>query len=213
MSLMKGAFIVFATQVPVPSNVIIFQFNSETLARKVDPQKDNSPNTGPNAKGAQGATHTTHPPVESLTVSIDLDASDQLADGDTISTDVGLHPALAQLELLMYPNLPVVLLNKALRQVGIATIAPSFSPLVLFVWGTTRILPVQVTSLQITEQQFDDRLNPITAKVDVGLTVLQEEDLTGAYATLATILQVEKVGLAAMGVGQSLSHVTALLPF
>lgn len=213
MALMKGAFIVFQTPTAVPTDIIVFQFNSETLTRKVDPPKENQPNAGANTKGSGGPTHQSRVPIETLTVTIDLDAADQLETGDTIATAVGLHPALAQLELLLYPPSTLVLLNKGLALAGMATVAPSFTPLVLFIWGTTRILPVTVTGLQVVEQQFDNRLNPITARVDVSLTVLVEEDLAEPFKTLATVLHVTKEGLARIGTVQSALDVTSLLPF
>jgi len=213
MTLMKGALVVFQTPAPVPTDIIVFQFNSETLTRRIAPPRDNQPNTVPATRGANGNAHQTRAPTESLTVSIDLDAADQLADGNPIAGAVGLHPALAQLELLMYPPSSLLLLNKGLALAGVAVVAPTFTPLVLFVWGTTRILPVHVTSLQITEQQFDSHLNPITARAELGLTVLGEDDLAQPFKTLATVLHVAKEGLARVGTVESAANITALLPF
>jgi hypothetical protein len=213
MSLTKGAFVVFQTPAPVPTSIIVFQFNSESLTRKVDPPKENAPNSGDVAKGAQGSAHQTHQPTETLSVGIDLDAADALDRGDRIAGAVGIHPALAQLELLLYPPSALLLLNQGLALAGIATVVPSFTPMVLFVWGATRILPVKVTSVSIVEQHFDDKLNPITAKVDVGLTVLQAEDLTQPFSTLALVMQVAKEGLALVGTVQSTANITSILPF
>jgi hypothetical protein len=44
-------------------------------------------------------------------------------------------------------------------------------PRVLFIWGLTRILPVRITSMTLTEQQFDFLLNPVQAQVQIGLAV------------------------------------------
>ena len=185
MPLLKGAFIVFDAPVPVPTDIIMFQFNSETLVRKVDPPRENTPNAGAATRGSNGNSHQTRQPTETLTVGIELDAADQLQAGDALATSVGLHPGLT----------------------------PSRTPLVLFVWGTTRVLAVHVTSVQITEQQFDDRLNPIAARAEVGLTVLNPEDLTGAFATLAMVTQIAKEGLARAGTVSSALNVKSLLPF
>ena len=51
------------------------------------------------------------------------------------------------------------------------------SSLTLFVWGASRILPVQLTEFSITEEAFDPSLNPIRAKVNLGLRVLTIDDL------------------------------------
>ena len=40
-------------------------------------------------------------------------------------------------------------------------------------------MPVAITSFSITEEQFDPRLNPIRAKVDLGLKVLTFLDFPG----------------------------------
>jgi hypothetical protein len=213
MGLMKGALVVFQTPAPIPTDLVVFQFNSEQLVRKLEPPKESTANAGTSARGAGGASHATQLPTETLTVTIELDAADALANGDPIATGVGLHPAIAQLELLLYPPSSMVLLNAGLSLAGAMTVAPEYVPLVLFVWGTTRVLPVHVTSVDVTEQQFDDRLNPIVAKVDVGLTVLHTEDLPTAMKPLGTVLHVAKEGLARVGTVQSALDVGSLLPF
>lgn len=213
MSLMKGAFVVFQTPAPVPTDLIMFQFNSETLVRKLDPPKESTATSGPAQRGGGGPGHATQRPTETLTVTLDLDAADRLERADPVTTGVGLHPAIAQLELLMYPPSTLVLLNKGLSLVGSMVITPEYVPLVLFVWGTTRILPVHVNSVQVTEQLFDDRLNPIVAKVDVGLTVLHAEEMKAPFDTLATVLHVAKEGLARVGTVQSAMDIGGLLPF
>jgi hypothetical protein len=210
MALMKGAFVVFAAPIPVPTDIIVFQFNTESLQRKFEPPKDNQTS---GEKGGGNQTAQTGPPTESFSVSIDLDAADRLEHADAVTTAVGLHPAIAQLELLMYPASSVLLLNKGLARVGIAFQVPVVTPTVLFVWGTTRLLPVRVTSVTVTEQQFDHRLNPINAKVDVGLQVLKTEEMGEPFSTLAMVNQVAKEGLARTGAVQSAADITALLPF
>ena len=51
------------------------------------------------------------------------------------------------------------------------------SPLTLFVWSRNRVTPVRVTELSITEEAFDPNLNPLRAKVSLGLRVLTVDDL------------------------------------
>lgn len=213
MSLMKGAFVVFQTPAPVPTDLIMFQFNSETLVRKLDPPKDSVASGGAAARGGGGPGHATQRPTETMTVTVELDAADRLEKGDPVTTGLGLHPAIAQLELLMYPPSTLVLLNKGLSLVGSMVVSPEYVPLVLFVWGTTRILPVHVSSVQVSELLFDDRLNPIVAKVDVGLKVLHAEELKSPFDVLATVLHVAKEGLARVGTVQSAMDVGGLLPF
>ena len=47
----------------------------------------------------------------------------------------------------------------------------------LFVWSKSRVVPVRVTEFSVTEEAFDPSLNPIRAKVSLGLRVLTTDDL------------------------------------
>ena len=216
MGLVKGAFVIFQTPAPVPTDLIVFQFNSETLTRRFTPQTG-AQGTNPSAeRGGGGPAHTPGPPTESYTLTIDLDAADQLDDGDPVATAVGVHPAIAQLELLLYPASSLLILNRALSLAGSSMVTPAELPLVLFVWGPVRVLPVNITALSVTEQQFDERLNPLQAKVELGLTVLTDSELQRRgepFKTLATVMQVAKEGLARVGTAQSLGSISSMLPF
>ena len=52
----------------------------------------------------------------------------------------------------------------------------------LFVWSRNRIVPVRVTSFSITEEAFDPSLNPIRAKVSLGMRVLTVDDFGPLHA-------------------------------
>jgi hypothetical protein len=72
------------------------------------------------------------------------------------------------------------------------------SALTVFVWNKNRITPVRITDLSITEEAFDPQLNPIRAKVSLGMRVLNVNDvgfLTPAGA-LYMIYQITKEGMA-----------------
>lgn len=51
------------------------------------------------------------------------------------------------------------------------------SPLTVFVWSKQRIMPVRITEFSITEEAFDPSLNPIRAKISLGLRVLSVNDV------------------------------------
>jgi hypothetical protein len=123
------------------------------------------------------------PPVETLTLEAELDATDHLEfpDRHPDAVEVGLHPQLAALESLVYPTSEQLLANNALADSGALEIAPLEAPLTLFVWSKNRVLPVRVTSLSITEEAFDVGLNPIRAKVSLGLRVLTVDDVPFAH--------------------------------
>ena len=119
----------------------------------------------------------TAPPQETIRVSVEIDAADQLEQAQFPATTLGIHPTLATLEMLLYPKSAKVIADEKLLGLGNLEIIPPEAPLTLFVWGVKRVLPVRITSLSITEQAFDANLNPIRAKVGFDLQVLNYHDL------------------------------------
>jgi hypothetical protein len=149
--------------------VIVLQYNPESLSRSLQPQ-----GAGPESGDRVEALRIKAPPVETYKLDAELDATDQLADGQGQN---GLHPQLAALELLVYPPVSTLRTNQTLASVGTLEIVPVEAPLTLFVWGRSRIVPVRVTEFSITEEAFDPQLNPIRAKVSLTLRVLSISDL------------------------------------
>jgi Contractile injection system tube protein len=195
--LLKGALVVFESQKPgPPPRVIVFQYNPEQLTRSLAHRV--APPEPSNVGGArEDAFRVLGPPVETINLSIVLDAADQLEQPDQ-NPEVaanGLHPALAALELLLYPPSTQVLLNRNLAQAGRVQVCPADLPLTLLVWGKPRAVPVRLTSFSISEEAFDPALNPIRAKVDLGMRVLTymelKEDTLGYGAYVAYQAQKE----------------------
>src|SRR6266571_4819343 len=164
--LLKGALVVFEAVVPVPTNIIAFQYNPDSVARTFQQQQD--PSRGDPRKNA-GDTQHVLPPTESLRMSVELDATDQLEAANPLAIATGLHPTLAALELLLYPPSTDIILGKILSAVGSA-----------------RVSPVRVETVSITEEAFDQLLNPIRAKVELGLRTLTEKELKQAGAPFDT---------------------------
>lgn len=169
-SVQKGAIIGLDPFNPLAS-VIVFQYNPDTLTRTLTAQTVTT-------TGSQGeALRLKAPPQETITLSVEIDAADQLEKADGIATSLGIHPTLASLEMLLYPKSALVIANEVLAKLGIIeTIAPE-APLTLFIWGAKRVVPVRLTTFSITEEAFDVNLNPIRAKVSLGLRVLNYQDL------------------------------------
>jgi len=166
----KGAIVGLDPFNPLAS-VIIFQYNPDTLTRTLTAQT-----VGGDA--AQGeALRLKGPPQENITVNVELDAADQLETGDNNATSMGLYPTLSSLEMLLYPKSALVIANEVLANVGVIEIIPPEAPLTLFIWGIKRVVPVRLTTFSITEEAFDPNLNPIRAKVNLGLRVLNYQDL------------------------------------
>jgi hypothetical protein len=205
--LLKGAIIGTDPAKPLAS-VVVFQYNPETMTRKIEPRT-----MGGTEGDKSEALRLTGPPKETITVSIEVDATDQLELGDPVVVSNGVNPPLAALEMLLYPKSASVIANAALAQAGNIEIIPPESPLTLFVWGPTRVLPVRISSFSITEEAFDTALNPIRAKVDLTLYVLSYADLKVTHPgyNLFMAYQIAKEALATANVGGSIQNIGASL--
>jgi len=192
---LKGALVVFETIAPIPTNLIAFQYNPDSVSRTFQQQSG----AGGDPRRNAGDTQNVLAPIESLRLSVELDAADQLEEANPIAVATGLHPTLAALELLLYPPSTDVILGEVLAAVGSARVTPAKAPLVLLVWGPLRVVPVRVESVSITEEAFDQLLNPIRAKVELGLRTLTEKELNAAgppFDTLALVNLIAKEVLA-----------------
>jgi hypothetical protein len=119
------------------------------------------------------------PPIETIKFEAELDGTDRMerADNDPTITDNGILPQLAALETIIYPTSGQLLTADGNTRRGTLEIIPMDAPLTLFVWSKERVVPVRITELSITEEAFDSALNPIRAKVSIGLRVLSIDDL------------------------------------
>jgi hypothetical protein len=153
--------------------VIPFQYNPETLSRTVVATAPAGGGMGSSSE----ALRLNGPPKETIQVEMHLDATDQLADGDTTAATMGVSPTLAALELLLYPPSALAIANEVLALAWIIEVVAPVAPLCLFVWGPQRVLPVRISQIGITEELFDQNLNPIQAKVTLSLQVLTYQDL------------------------------------
>jgi hypothetical protein len=153
--------------------IIALQYNPDSLSRTFQIQ-----GVGDNGERSE-ALRLKGPAVETIKLEAELDVTDQLEDPDnnTNAVQFGLHPQLAALEGLVNPSVSDLVSQEKLAQAGTLEIAPAEAPLTLFVWSAQRVLPVRVTEFSVTEEAFDPRLNPIRAKVSLGLRVLNVDDL------------------------------------
>ncbi len=154
------------------NGIIVLQYNPDTLTRsfKIKGIEEGGDRTE--------ALRLTGPPVETIKLDAEVDATDQLETGDQNTLQYGIAPQLAALESMVYPASATLQKNFNLSQQGVLEIMPMLSPFALFVWSASRIAPVRVTDLSITEEAFDPALNPLRAKVSLGLRVLSIDDLT-----------------------------------
>lgn len=171
--LLKGGIVLIDAGSSAVKRVIVLQYSPDTLIRTLQVQGAGESGDRSEVLRLKGA------PVETIKLEAEIDATDQLEfpDRNRTATQVGIFPQLAALETLIYPTSAQLNNNNILARAGTLEIAPAETPLTLFVWSKTRILPVRVTELSVTEDAFDTNLNPIRAKVSLGLRVLSVNDL------------------------------------
>lgn len=204
--LLKGALIGMDPTNPLAS-VVVFQYNPDTMTRRLEARSTG----GGEGSDRSEAFRLTGPPKETITLNVEVDATDQLEQSNPIAIAAGVYPTLAALEMLLYPKSVTVIANAVLAQVGLLEIIPPEAPLTLFVWGPARVLPVRVTSFSITEEAYDTVLNPTRAKVDLTLQVLSYVDLkiTNPGYTIFLAHQIAKEVTAMTNVFNSVQNVGA----
>jgi hypothetical protein len=199
--ILKGGIALIDPETGRVVRIVALQYNPETLSRTFQAQ----------AVGADGGTDRSQalrlkgPPIESYKLDAEIDAADQLDDGDELVGRYGIQPHLAALELLVYPTSAQLQEHHAAAGRGELQIAPVEAPLALFIWSTSRVAPVRITDFSVNEEFFDTRLNPIRAKVSLGMRVLSVSDLGYDHrgGSLYLRYQQEKERLAATVPGAS----------
>lgn len=202
--LLKGGIVVVNNDTTLDvQNTIVFQYNPETLSRSLQVR-----GVGEGGDRSE-ALRLLGPPVETFTVKVEIDATDQLEfpRENPVAIEAGIYPQLATLETLIYPTADQLQRSNDLAKVGTLELLPKEAPLTLFVWSKKRTLPVRLTEFSVEEQAYDPFLNPIRATVSLSLRVLNMDDLGfdhPANGLFMTYLQ-QKEQLAAMTRSRNLS--------
>jgi hypothetical protein len=202
MPLLKGGLVLVDYNTGAVQRLIPLQYNPETLTRTLQVQ-----GVGPESGPHVDQLRLKGPPVETFKLEAELDATDLLDAGDPLATASGIQPQLAALETVIYPTNTQLQQANALTQAGTLEIVPMDAPLTLFVWSKERVVPVKITEFSITEEMFDSNLNPIRAKVSLGLRVLTIDDIdfTSVAGSIYLTYQQRKEQLAASAPAGSLS--------
>jgi len=201
--ILKGGLVLLDpdTFTVLPNGIIVLQYNPDTLSRTLKIQGAEEGGDRSEALRLKG------PPVETFKLDAEIDATDQLEVPDQNPNTVqnGIFPQLAALETIVYPASTTLQNNFNLSQAGTLEIMPALAPLSLFVWSANRIVPVRITDFSITEEAFDPTLNPIRAKVSLGMRVLSIDDLNfnDKGGSLYMVYQQQKETLARMYQGGS----------
>lgn len=219
--LLRGALIEYKSDFlgPMP-NVVIFQFNPEQLTRNIQiPQR-------PSGSSSRETNQSGEQPYEKISITAHFTASDQLNAGNPLAVMFGIGPQLAALEKMVYPEGVLSgLIGQALDAIGDSvssgsenptqTVPREAYPRILFIWGLTKVLPVKIDSMRITEQHFDNRLNPIQAEVSLEFSVLGsdpcDEDTVakGALAYTNMIKDTQAV----LNLANTAQQVIEIIPF
>jgi hypothetical protein len=171
--LLKAGLVLLDPATGALRRVIALQYNPDTLTRTLQPQGVGESGDRSEALRLKG------PAVETIKLEAEIDATDQLEfpDQNPLTVSAGILPELAALETLVYPASATIVSNENLVASGTLEILPAETDLAVFVWGASRVVAVRATELSITEEAFDPQLNPIRAKVSLGLRVLSVTDL------------------------------------
>ena len=202
--ILKGAFVEFG--ISLPPLIVVFQFNPLTISRSrsattvVSGSRESSRST--QSAGLVGALKdggaaslvafrngtTLNVQPEKITFDVRLDATDKLDEGDTLTEQFGITPQLSTLEMMMLPKSQSLLGGAVSQLLGAS--ASRFlciesmqdPPVILWVWGRKKILPVNILGLQIKEEQFSIDLNATRAVVTVQLEVIEGPNIPYLYS-------------------------------
>jgi hypothetical protein len=201
--LLRGGLVLVDPTSGAVVRVIALQYNPDTLTRTLQPKAVTD------SQDRSQALRLTGPPVETIKIDAEIDATDQLElpDQHPAAVQLGIAPQIASLETLLYPTSGQLLANDALQSSGTLEITPVETPLALFVWSKERVVPVRVTDFSVTEEAFDPKLNPTRAKVSLSLRVLSVDDLgfSNKGGSLYMIYQQNKERLAQRATGGTLA--------
>jgi hypothetical protein len=222
MPLLRGALIEYGTDLigPIP-NVVIFQFNPESLTRSLQiPQRP----TGATQRETTQAGERT---FERISFKAHFSAANMLDEDKALAKMFGIGPQLSALEKMVLPSSKIAgLIGAALDAVGDALglgggddapaqpIPREKYPRILFIWGLTRVLPVTIDSMTIAELEYDALLNPLRAEVDLQLSVIAidecSDDVLGKGALEYTTIAKEAQAIA--NLANTAEQIVELIP-
>jgi hypothetical protein len=175
--LIKGGIVTLDPNTSAVKSVIALQYNPDSLSRTLQIQSMPGGQDGVRVD----ALRLRGPAVETIKIEAELDATDYLefptVQANKPYVQFGLQPQLAQLEMLINPTVETLIADDNMANAGTLEIIPLEQPLTLFIWSKSRVVPVRLTDFSVTEEAFDQQLNPIRAKVSLGMRVLTIDDL------------------------------------
>ena len=181
LNVRKGLLVEYSLS--IPPLMLEFQFNPKTLSRTrtITVKTGNAPGTRggydfalptETSRVAQGVTME----PESFSITILVDATDRMNDGNEIAINHGIQPELDTLRTMVEPKTQGpggVQMLSSLGTGGERAFQRQESPsVVLFIWGS-QILPIFLTSVKVDEQAHLPNLVPYRAEVTLGMQVIE----------------------------------------
>lgn len=204
---MKGLLVEYSLM--VPPLVLVFEFNPENVSRT----RSITVNTGstPATRGGYDFALPTETPrvaqgvtvqPEKFDITILLDATDRMNEGDAIASAFGVEPEISTLRSMVEPKAQGPLGVQSLSSLGLggerAFQRDEHASILLFVWGT-HVLPVFLTSAKIEEDAHLPSLVPYRAKATLSMQVIEGKN---PFYEVETIRQ---IATAALNTGQSVT--------
>ncbi len=201
-AVLKGGLVLIDPTTAAVLRVIALQYNPDTVTRTLQVKS-----AGVEGGDRSEALRLKGPATETIKLDAEIDATDQLEfpDQNSVITQSGVFPALSALETIIYPTSAQLQANNQLADSGTLEILPMETPLTLFVWSRSRIVPVRITDFSVTEEAFDAALNPIRARISLGMRVLSVDDLgflhKGGGLFMSYLQQKEQLAARSPGAG------------
>src|SRR5260370_41152 len=155
--ILKGGLVLLDAVTSAVMRVIVLQYNPDSLSRTLQAQGSTVDASGGGDRSE--VLRLKGPPVETLKLEAEIDATDQLETNDPTVLQSGIFPQLAALETIIYPPLDTILANHAMAPVPMLDIIPMEAPLTLFVWSASRVLPVRITDFPIIDEALHKNLH------------------------------------------------------
>jgi Contractile injection system tube protein len=169
--LQKGAILLVDPESAAVIRRVALQYNPDQISRSLQIAAEGG------EAGRSGPIRSRVPPVETIKLEAEVDATDPMETAAPGAPNLGVGPQIAALETLVYPSTTDLRALDVLSRSGTLEIAAPDPALTLFAWNAQRLVPVRITELSITEEAFTPDLQPIRAKVSLTMRVLSVHDL------------------------------------
>jgi Contractile injection system tube protein len=166
--LMRGALA--SIEKTTLTDVVLFQYNPESIKRSLKPRLSGW-KSGESPKEASTRVNFSDAAGQTISFTAYFDSKDADQWFNPVAKALGIAPQLALLEKLINPSVDTVSSAEQTKAGGKMPILTMPAPGTILVWGLTRVLPVRIQSIDITEEAFDALLNPIRASAAISLDV------------------------------------------